>query len=83
MWTKRFEVGMTYTCRSACDYDCVYRWTVVKRTDKSIWVSEHDRPPVRRAIKLIEVPHMPAVEQAYPAGRYSMCPVIRADRRDN
>jgi hypothetical protein len=37
---QRFEVGKTYSCRSACDYECVWNYEVVKRTDKSITIKK-------------------------------------------
>ena len=35
---KTFEVGKTYTCRSICDYECIYSFEILKRTDRSVWI---------------------------------------------
>lgn len=74
----RFEVGTTYATRSACDWDCIYRITVVKRTERSVWIEDpHDGGKVkRRAI----VDCGDDVERFFPWGRYSMAPMISATR---
>ena len=35
---KKFEVGKTYYTRSACDHNCIYRFTVISRTAKMVTV---------------------------------------------
>lgn len=74
----KFEAGTTYYDRSACNWDCIYRVTVVRRTAKSVWITEShgDREPKRRAI----VDYGDGIERFYPFGRYSMASVMRADR---
>ena len=76
--TAKFEAGTTYYARSACDWDCIYRVTVVRRTAKSVWITDphSDGKPKRRAI----VDYGDGVERFYPFGRYSMAAVMRADR---
>jgi hypothetical protein len=70
----RFEVGKTYSTRSICDHNCIYRITVLSRTAKTIRVrigGERDktlRPYVYRD-----------AEQVKPFGSYSMCAIIGAD----
>jgi len=32
----QFEVGKTYSCRSICDYDFIFSFEVVKRTEKFV-----------------------------------------------
>lgn len=39
----RFQIGHTYEARSFADYDCIFRFTVVKRTAKTIIVRYHDK----------------------------------------
>lgn len=69
-----FVVGKTYFCRSACDYDTVFRYTVTKRTAKRLTlVDAHGRVSVRGVF----IDHEGG-EACYPQGTYSMCPVIRA-----
>ncbi len=71
-----FEVGKTYSTRSACDHECIFSYKITRRTDKSVWVSENGlKPEERRKISTFE-----GVESIYPDGKYSMCPVLRADR---
>lgn len=76
----QFEVGKVYSTRSICDHDCIYRWRVVRRTDKSVWVEQFygngsKDAPVRRTVSTYL-----NSEMIYPSGRYSMCPVLFADK---
>lgn len=68
----KFEVGKTYEARSICDYDCIFKFEILRRTEKSVWVRVHGDIE-RRAIKVQE-----GVEQFSPFGNYSMSPVVRA-----
>ena len=73
----KFEAGRTYATRSACDHECIFRYTVTRRTDKSVWIreaGEHASDKVKR--RAIEV--WDGSEMIYPTGKYSMCPIIRA-----
>jgi len=72
----QFEVGQTYTTRSACDYDCIFIFTVIKRTAKFITVVDKFERETRCGVKTWN-----GVECAYPMGQYSMAPVISADRK--
>jgi hypothetical protein len=67
-----FAVGKTYRCRSICDYDCIFSFTVTARTDKTVTITVHGKP-VRRKVRLSD-----GVEAIDPHGRYSMSPVLRA-----
>lgn len=73
----RFEPGKVYYCRSACDYDCIWNFEVVRRTDSGIWIRDLDdrKAPVRRSIK-----NWSNVESCSPLGSYSMAPILSADR---
>ena len=71
-----FEVGKTYGTRSPCDYDCIFVFTVVKRTAKSVWLSQHGQEAKRRSIRLYD-----GAESVLPYGSYSMAAVLRADAR--
>ena len=71
MTTASFEAGKTYTTRSAGDSNCIMRLTVERRTAKSLVTTEGKR-------YRIEV--FCGVERVRPWGRYSMAPVISADR---
>lgn len=70
-----FEVGKTYATRSLCDYDCIFRFTVVGRSSKSILTTIRGELAVRR-IKVRD-----GVESFAPFGAYSMSPIIYADER--
>jgi len=70
----KFEVGKTYCSRSICDYDTIFRYDVIARTAKQLTLREHGKV-FKRGIFVRD-----GVECCKPAGTYSMCPVIRADR---
>lgn len=38
---KQFESGKTYAAHSICDYDCIFKITVISRTDKTLKVDLH------------------------------------------
>ena len=44
----KFEVGQRYEMRSPCNYDCVWEYTVTKRTEKSVWLMFHTPVAVHR-----------------------------------
>lgn len=74
-----FEIGETYSTRSAGDHTMTFSWTVTARTAKFITVVEGDpdRPgkPKRVGVKTDNDGN----EWAMPDGAYSMAPVIRAN----
>jgi hypothetical protein len=72
--TVQFQVGKTYTTRSACDYNCVFSFTVVARTDKNITIiGDLLDKPTRRKVRVYG-----AEESCLPYGSYSMAPCISA-----
>jgi hypothetical protein len=73
--TKAFQIGSTYSSRSACDYDTVFSFTVIGRTKKFITVTDRHGQTRRVGVSIWN-----DVEQAMPHGRYSMAAVISADR---
>lgn len=70
----KFETGKTYYARSVGDHDCIYKFEILRRTDKSVWVKVHGEI-VRRAIEVHG-----STEAFYPHGKYSMAAVISADK---
>jgi len=68
----KFNAGQTYSTRSVCNHDCVFSFTILRRTAKSIW-TEVDGQVVRRAIEVYQ-----GEETFYPFGHYSMCAIIGA-----
>lgn len=70
----KFEVGKTYYTRSACDHNCIFKITVLKRTEKTVVVMR-DGKESRCKISVMD-----NEETIKPWGVYSMCPIIRAGR---
>ena len=70
MQLSKFEPGKTYWTRSIVDADCIIRVTIDRRTEKFVWADG----------KRFGVDQYDGAEFIRPWGRYSMCPVIRADR---
>jgi hypothetical protein len=70
----QFQVGHSYATRSACDYDCIYRFTILARTAKTVTVEVHGKR-VRRGLSICN-----GVEQFKPFGSHSMAAVISADK---
>jgi len=81
----KFEVDAVYTGRFATNYDAVFAHRIVRRTEKSVWVQQvcpgthKPRGGVER--KAIQKHHASGYELVYPMGRYSMCPILGADRK--
>lgn len=72
---NQFKVGQTYTTRSACDYDCIFSFTVVSRTDKSVKIiGDLLDKPTSRKIRIYS-----DSESVMPLGSFSMAPVITAN----
>ena len=70
---KKFEVNKKYYGTSACDHNCIFELVVLARTEKSIKVLFENK------IKTLKL-HNCDGEFVFPLGRYSMAPVIRAER---
>lgn len=67
----KFQLGKTYFTRSICDHDCIFRETIASRTAKTITTAKG---------KQFRVSEWNGVEQFSPMGRYSMAPIISADK---
>lgn len=75
---KKFEINKTYECRSACDHNCVWKYTVTARTASTITVvDDHNEVKKLRIIKNIS--EYRNAESVYPLGKYSMCPILSAE----
>lgn len=72
---SKFQVGKTYFTRSACDHNCIFRVTVLRRTEKTI-IANCDGEQ-----KTLRISLYGSVEQVMPKGRYSMAPIVGADRQ--
>lgn len=73
--TTQFQVGQTYATRSICDHECIFSFTILKRTAKTVTINMHGKT-VQRRITSYE-----GCEQFAPYGSYSMCAIISADDR--
>jgi hypothetical protein len=69
---KTFQPGQTYTTRSICDHDCIVRVSVARRTAKTIVTTEGKT--LRVALDYN------GNESVQPWGRYSMAPMVSADK---
>ena len=69
--TTQFKINTTYQTRSICDYECIFSYEVVKRTAKTVTLSNG---------KTCRISVRDGVEEIKPDGSYSMCPVIKADK---
>lgn len=75
----RFLINSTYSTRSSCNHECVYTFAIIKRTFKSVWILEAgEKEIIRKKIIMHE-----GVETIYPLGKYSMAPILRADKNIN
>ena len=77
---QKFNVGSIYFMRSVGDADCVWRFQVVRRTEKSVWL----KPWYSNFVEPGEVTRRKIAingdcEIAEPFGRYSMSPVLKAN----
>lgn len=73
---KRFEIGKTYTMRSACDHNCIWSYTVTGRTAQTITIT--DGKEVKRCRINKTISEYCNAETVYPFGRYSMAPSLTA-----
>ncbi len=69
----KFETARTYSCRSICDYNCVFSFEVVKRTASTVTLKARGKETRRKVFADAD-----GVEWLFPLGQYSMAPVLRA-----
>ena len=50
---KKFEIGQTYSMRSPCMYDCIWTYTVTKRTAQTITITDGKETKTCRISKQI------------------------------
>lgn len=75
----QFEIGKVYECRSICDYDCVWTYTVIARTNSTVTI-KNDETGVVEKKRILGYSKAFGIENVHPLGNYSMCPVLSADR---
>ena len=73
---KAFEVNKTYNTRFITDSNCILNFKILKRTEKRLTFELLET----QEIKTVGVKIMDGEEIAYPLGRYSLAPIIRATR---
>jgi hypothetical protein len=74
----QFEVGKTYSCRSLCDYECIWSFTVISRTGKTIVVLEDSKAEAKSLRINAKLSEYNGAETVFPLGRYSMAPTLVA-----
>ncbi len=73
---KRFETGKEYYARSACQHDCIWTFKIISRTEKRMKIEDE-----HGAVKTIGITaEAPRQEIAFPLGKYSLCPVLTAEK---
>lgn len=75
----RFEVNKTYSCRSICDYDCVWTYTVIARTASTVTLINNATGKVQKNRILAGISKYFGIETVHPLGTYSMCPSLSAE----
>lgn len=83
---KKFEVGRTYATRSVCNSECIFKITIIKRTEKTVTIDEGNGKTKRCKIYT----DMRNAEAIYPYGiysrgapaRYSRCALMLARPQD-
>lgn len=73
---KKFEVGKSYSMRSACDHNCVWTYTVTDRTASTVTITDGKETKKCRINK--QYSEYNNAETVFPLGRYSMCPNLSA-----
>lgn len=72
----KFNVNQTYSTRSACDHNCIFSFTILSRTEKTVTVNVHGKT-VRRGLSVYN-----GIEQFKPYGSYSMAAIVGADDKN-
>lgn len=73
----KFEIGKSYTMRSACDHECTWTYTVTGRTACTITLKDEYGKETKHRISKLYSEHRKA-ETILPLGNYSMCPMLSA-----
>lgn len=74
---RKFEIGKSYYAVSVCDSNCKWVYKVVKRTAKRVTLQAQQYPfeVITKGISTFW-----ENEQCHPQGRYSMAPILSADK---
>lgn len=74
----KFETGKTYFMRSPCDHECIWRYTVVSRTAKTLKLKDK----LGNTYANFRIKVWNDCEQVLPLGRYSMSPSLTAEHKE-
>lgn len=74
---KKFEIGKEYTHGYAGDHTLYATWKVIKRTAQTITITNNRETKTCKINKALS--EMSNCELVFPDGRYSMCPILRAE----
>lgn len=74
----KFEVGKKYATQSACNSACVWNYTVIARTEKTVTISDGEETKTCRINTRLSAYR--GAETILPKGKYSMCPVLDATK---
>ena len=75
---KKFEIGKTYTMRSACNHECVWAYEVLSRTAQTITVKCLTTNNIKKCRVNKYLTERNNQEAVFPLGNYSMAPILRA-----
>ena len=73
----KFEAGKTYFMRAIGDHECVWKYTVTKRTASTVTLDNGKETILSKINK--KVNEWNNTESVFPLGRYSMAPILRAE----
>ena len=72
----KFEIGKKYATRSVCNSECVWSYTVIARTEKTVTISDGEE--IKKCRINARLSAYRGAETILPKGNYSMCPVLDA-----
>lgn len=74
---KKFNVGQIYHMRSACDQNCIWRYYITGRTEKTVTITDGKKAKTCRINAAVSAAR--DAESIFPLGRFSMAPILSAD----
>ena len=75
---NQFIAGNIYSTSSICDSNCIFRFEVVRRSAKSVWLK--DLSGIKKGVYRVKITDFHnESETCSPLGSYSMSPTISAE----
>ena len=74
----KFITGKIYFCRSTCDHEAIFKYKIERRSEKSVWIEDMQTGLVQR--KTVKIWYDDTKEAVWPEGRYSMAPILTAEK---